>query len=240
MATDTLTKCQLVGKIAYPSKQAAFVTVTHMTGRKKCDRQKKNPGPTKVYKCDACKLWHVGRDGTRRWVAGVKSKAQARAEAQTSDFGTPELAKRHHTTIEQPDPNDQQTKRIRVEQCQVQWYLRRHYLTQPQADALTKWQSLAYLSGLQPSCTGSLEPRVAGSMSDMSDTRLSAKISRDSAVTYLSKINPILTLMVDAVAVNGNSAGRWLLARTGEPPNRALELLQFAASSLAKHWGMVR
>ena len=159
-------------------------------------------------------------------MAGVKSKAQARAEAQTSDFGTPELAKRHHTTVEQPDPNDQQTKRIRVEQCQVQWYLRRHYLTQPQADALTKWQSLAYLSGLQPSCTGSLEPRVAGLVAELSDTRLAARWSRDCAIKFLSNINPTLTLLVDAVAVDGNSAGRWLLARTGEPPNRALELLQ--------------
>lgn len=157
-----------------------------------------------------------------------------------SDFGTAELHKRHHTTMEQPDPNDLSTRRIRVENDQISWYSRRNYITQPQADALNRWQRDAYLAGLTPSCTGSFEPSVNGNVTDISDTRLAAQSRRDHAVKLLDGVHQDFVALTDAVCLQGQSAGRYMLARFGTPPDEAMRMLQSCGQALAVHWGMER
>jgi hypothetical protein len=127
-----------------------------------------------------------------------------------------------------------------VENDIIGWYHRRDYLTQHQADALTKWQSDAYLSGIMPSCTGSFEPSISGGHSEISDTRIAAQKRRSHAIAMLDKINHDLTLMVDAVAVKGISAGRYMLTRFGGSPQEGLEQLVKAATILSRHYGLTR
>jgi len=126
---------------------------------------------------------------------------------QGSDFGTPEARRQAFHIVEQPDPQDRATKRVRVEQDMVDWYLRRSYVTQIQADALRKWQSDAYLAGLMPACIAQYERRIPSGLDDLSDIRLAAQARRDNAIAFLTVFGPNAVGMVEAVAVEGKSAG---------------------------------
>ena len=157
------------------------------------------------------------------------------------DFGTPEARRQAFHVVEQPDPQDRQTRRLRIEvQDQVDWYLKRGYLTQIQADALRKWQSDAYLAGLMPACIAQYERRIPSGLDDLSDIRLAAQARRDNAIAFLTVFGPNAVGMVEAVAVEGKSAGRWLMERTGGSPHEAMLLLARYTDGLARHFGLTR
>ncbi|MBU3675960.1 MAG: hypothetical protein FGM54_02095 [Chitinophagaceae bacterium] len=161
-------------------------------------------------------------------------------DSHPPDHG-PDEARRHaHWHLEQPDPRDRSTRRVRVEQDQPQWYLRRGYITQPQADALQRWQADAYLAGLMPACIGGYQQAINGGESELSDLRLAAQARRNHAIEVLAQINPHAVAMLDAVAVQGQSAGRWFMQKVGGPPSEALEWLNKISTRLAKHYGFVR
>jgi hypothetical protein len=122
----------------------------------------------------------------------------------------------------------------------VDWYLRRAYLTQIQADALRKWQSDAYLAGLMPACIAQYERRIPSGLDELSDIRLAAQARRDNAIAFLTVFGPNAIGLVEAVAVDGKSAGRWLMERLGGSPHEALLMLKRYADGLAGHYGLAR
>lgn len=157
-----------------------------------------------------------------------------------NDFGTDEARRRAEWLFEQPDPRDRSTRRVRVVQDQVDWYAKRQYIAPSQADALRRWQSDAYLAGLMPSGTGSYGQRIMGGQAELSDLRLAAQARRDHAIAYLMGLSPHAVPLIDAVAVTGTSAGRWVMTHLGGSPHEALEWLRKFATGLAKHYGFER
>jgi hypothetical protein len=156
---------------------------------------------------------------------------------QPPDFG-PDEARRHaHWVFEQPDPRDRSTRRVRVEQDMPDWYLRRGYIDTHEADALKRWHADAYLAGLLPACVGSYQQAISGATGDLSNTRLAAQARRDHAIAVLISLHRHAVQLVDAVALSGISAGRWMMQHNGGSPNEALNLLRHAATALAKHYG---
>lgn len=161
------------------------------------------------------------------------------AQSQENDFGTPEARRQNFFIVEQPDPQDRSTKRVRVED-NIEWYVRRHYLTRPQADALKKWQSDAYLSGIMPACIGSYAQQVTGGQSEISDMRLAAQSRRSHAIKFLSETGRYAVKLVDAVAVDMKPAGRYFMLEGYGSPNDALVLLAKSTEALARHYGLIR
>lgn len=174
---------------------------------------------------------------------GKDDEAQGQAvEAQENDFGTPEARRQaFHVVAEQPDPQDRATRRVRLEDI-IDWYFRRHYLTRTQADALRKWQADAYLAGIMPSCIGSYAQTIRGGQTEISDIRMAAKTRRSNAIGFLEKLprGRYLVLLVDAVAVQGQSAGKYFMTEGHGSPSDALTLLVTSAEGLAKHYGLTR
>jgi hypothetical protein len=72
---------------------------------------------------------------------------------------------------------------------------------------------------------------------DLSNTRLAAQARRDHAISALMTLHRHAVQLVDAVALSGISAGRWMMQHNGGSPNEALNLLRHAATALAKHYG---
>lgn len=120
----------------------------------------------------------------------------------------------------------------------VDWYLRRNYLTQVQADALRKWQGDAYLAGLMPSCIGGYQQAISGGREELSDLRIAAQSRRDNAMRAIAHLSPYAVQLVDAVAVNGKSAGRWIMENLGGAPHDAMVWLQRYCDGLSKHYGL--
>ena len=162
-------------------------------------------------------------------------------EPQVSDFGTPEARRQAIKAIEeQPDPQDRATKRLRVENDMIAWYLVRGYITQVQADALRKWQSDGYLAGLLPACIGGYGQTVNGGTTEFSDMRVAAIARRTNAIIFLTNLSRHAVTMVDAVAINGKSAGRWIMEHVGGSPHEALVWLKRFTDALARHYGLAR
>ncbi|MFO0476584.1 MAG: hypothetical protein ACK52K_15700 [Alphaproteobacteria bacterium] len=160
-----------------------------------------------------------------------------KTEDQPPDYG-PDEARRHaHWVFEQPDPRDRSTRRVRVEQDMPDWYLRRGYIDTHEADALKRWHADAYLAGLLPACVGSYQQAISGATGDLSNTRLAAQARRDHAMATLMTLHRHAVQLVDAVALSGISAGRWMMQHNGGSPNEALNLLRHASTALAKHYG---
>ena len=157
-----------------------------------------------------------------------------------NDFGTDEARQRSDWIVEQPDPRDRSTRRVRVLQDQIDFYLKRSYITLVEGDALRRWQSDAYLAGLMPSATGNYNQRIMGGQAELSDQRLAAQARRDNAIAFLTKLSPHAVPLVDAVAVTGTSAGRWIVMHMGGSPHEAIEWLRKFAAGLAKHYGFAR
>lgn len=158
-----------------------------------------------------------------------------------ADFGSPEAIRQaHHAELEQADSQDITTRRIRVDRCKISWYERRHYITTQQADALRKWQADAYLAGLMPSCTGSYQPAITGRQSELSDTRIAAQTRRNHAIEFLNGVGRDAFDLIEAVAVRGQSAGRYMLVKYGMSPHEALEALVKFSDRLAVHFGLKR
>lgn len=156
-----------------------------------------------------------------------------------NDYGTEELRKRAHSIFfEQPDPNSS-AKRLRVEADIISWYLRRHYLSQFQADALRKFQTDAYLAGLMPSCTSNYQQAIAGS-GELSDNRIAAQQRRGHTIDFLRTVDRQAVELIEAVAVRDQPAGRYMLTNYGLPPNEALKMLVKFSTALAKHLGLIR
>jgi len=161
-------------------------------------------------------------------------------DPQGSDFGTVEARRQAFHIVEQPDPGDRATRRVRVEQDMVEWYLRRNYITTVQADALKKWQADAYLAGLMPACIGGYGQTVNGGTTEFSDMRVAAIARRGNAIIMLTNLSRHAVPMVDAVAVNGKSAGRWMMEHVGGSPHEAMLWLQRFTDALGKHYGLTR
>lgn len=160
-----------------------------------------------------------------------------KTEDQPPDYGPDEARQHAHWTLEQPDPRDRSTRRVRVEQDMPDWYLRRGYIDTYEADALKRWHADAYLAGLLPACVGSYQQAISGATGDLSNTRLAAQARRDHAIATLMALHRHAVQLVDAVALSGISAGRWIMQHNGGSPNEALNLLRQAATALAKHYG---
>lgn len=177
-------------------------------------------------------------------VAKTRNAAQRVSNGQgrpEPDYGSEAaIARANHWEIEQVNPQDRSTRRVRVERDPIDWYLRRNYVTMPQADALKRWQTDAYLSGLMPSCVGSYAQAVAGSRIDVSDTRLAAQARRANAIAFLQRIGHWAVKLIDAVAVDGRPAGKYYLAEGTGTPNQALIHLVQISEALAKHYGYAR
>ena len=129
---------------------------------------------------------------------------------------------------------------MRVEQDIIEWYLRRDYISQAQADALKKWQADAYMAGLMPACIGGYGQAITGGVAEFSDLRVAAITRRTNAIAFLSTHSPYAVPMVDAVAINGKSAGRWIMEHLGGAPHDALVWLKRFCDALSKHYGLTR
>jgi hypothetical protein len=160
-------------------------------------------------------------------------------EAQENDYGTPEARRQAFFVVEQPDPQDRSTKRIRIED-NIEWYVKRSYLSRTQADALRKWQSDAYLSGIMPACIGSYAQQVTGGQSEISDMRLAAQSRRAHAIKFLSETGRYAVKLIDAVAVDMKPAGKYFMLEGYGSPNDGMILLYKCTEALAKHYGLTR
>lgn len=160
----------------------------------------------------------------------------------SGDFGTPELQIRGNAVLEQGDPNDITTRRIRVESSMIDWYAKRHYLTPQQVQAAEQYAQDAYLAGLDPKVTGSFEASVQGSTSQLSDARIAAQVRRHNAMRFLEAIPPRdhLRQLMDAVCIQGIAAGRYAMSVWGSSPDEAMKLLEYATNALGKHYGLLR
>jgi len=170
-------------------------------------------------------------------LATRKHRAEVASE---SDYGTPEARRQRFHVVEQPDPQDRQTRRVRVEQDVIEWYLRRDYVTQVQADALKKWQADAYMAGLMPACIGSYGQSISGGVAEFSDLKVAAITRRTNAIAFLTTVSPYAVSMVDALCVNEKPAGRWMMEQLGGSPHEAIVWLRRFCDALAKHYGLVR
>ena len=166
-------------------------------------------------------------------------RKQPPQEPQENDFGTPEARRQAFSVVEQPDPSDRSTRRTRVEQSQVEWYLRRHWINQVEADAGTKWGVDAYLCGLQPACIGGYQQAINGGDADVSDIRLAAQARRANAIKALEHIR-LGARLIDAVAVDGRNAGRFVMEHGLATPGEAVSILRYCLQILAKHYGLAR
>lgn len=155
-----------------------------------------------------------------------------------NDYGTPEARRNAFHVIEQPDPSDRGSRRVRVQDDVICWYERRGYLSTRQADALRRWQCDAYLSGLIAPCIGSYQQTIRGSREEISDVRLAAQTRRGHAIDMLRNHDRHAVQMVDAVAVDGKPAGRWIMEQLGGAPSEALAWLNRYTLALAKHYGI--
>lgn len=162
-----------------------------------------------------------------------------KTEDQPPDFGTPEARRQASWVIEQLNPNDRRSKRIRMED-NIEWYIKRHYLTQPHADALLRYRDDAYLAGVFPPCIGNYDQRVTGGKSEISDVRLAAQARRDHAIALLAKINKRAVALIEAVAVDGKHAGPYFQSSGMGTPNEALTLLVRCCEALGKHYGLIK
>jgi hypothetical protein len=167
-----------------------------------------------------------------------RSKAKP-TEADESDFGTPEARRQASWVIEQLNPNDRRSKRIRMED-NIEWYIKRHYLIQPHADALVRYRDDAYLAGVFPPCIGNYDQRVTGGKSEISDVRLASKARRDHAIALLAKINKRAVALIEAVAVDGKHAGPYFQSSGMGTPNEAITLLVRCCEALGKHYGLIK
>lgn len=168
------------------------------------------------------------------------AKRKQAEDPQVSDFGTPEARRQAFHIVEQPDPQDRATKRVRVDSGLIDWYLRRDYLAQLQADALRKWQTDAYLAGLLPACIGGYGQSIRGGVAEFSDLKIAAISRRTHAIAFLAGLAPHAVAIVDAVAVNEKPAGRWMMENLGGSPNEALNMLRRYAGALARFYGLTR
>lgn len=169
------------------------------------------------------------------------AKRKQAEEAPETDFGTIEARRQAiQAIVEQPDPQDRASRRLRVENDMIAWYLVRGYVTQIQADALRKWQADAYLAGLMPACIGGYGQTVSGGTAEFSDMRVAAIARRGNAIIMLTNLSKHAVPMVDAVAVNGKSAGRWMMEHVGGSPHEAMLWLQRFTDALARHFGLTR
>ena len=161
-------------------------------------------------------------------------------EPSENDFGTPEARRQAFHIIEQPDPEQRASRRTRVEQDMVDYYLRRQYISVIQADALRKWQADAYLAGLLPACIGGYQQSIFGGQSELSDLRIAAGQRRANAIIFVQKLRRDAAIFIDAVVVNGKSAGRWWMEHIGGPPSEALDIMGKLANGLARHYGIAK
>lgn len=169
-----------------------------------------------------------------------KSTTKELPQMDEIDFGSPEARDRaDHVEIERPDPQSRE-RRIRLERETIDWYLRRDYITQTHADALRRWQADAYLAGLMPACIGSYGQKIVGGQAEISDLRLAAQERRANAIKTLQGLHFLAVKLIDAVAVDGKSAGRHFMQEGHGSPNEAMTLLLRACESLAKHYGFAR
>ncbi len=167
-----------------------------------------------------------------------RSKAKP-TKAEESDFGTPELRRQGTWTIDQLDPNNRASKRIRMED-NIAWYTRRHYLSQQQADALVRYRDDAFMAGIFPPCIGNYDQRVAGGKTELSDVRIAAQARRDHAINLLAKTHARAVALIEAVAVDGKMAGPYFLSTGMGTPNEALTLLVRCCEALGKHYGLIK
>ena len=167
------------------------------------------------------------------------AKRKQEDEPQEDDFGTPEARRQSFHIVERPDPNAK-TKRVRVDQGLTDWYLRRSYITQIQADALKKWQADAYLAGMLPACVGSYGQSIRGGIAEFSDLKLAAIARRTNAIAFMTAHSPYAVPMLDAITINEKPAGRWIMEHLGGAPHDALVWLHRFTDALARHYGLTR
>ncbi len=168
------------------------------------------------------------------------ARRKQQEDPQGSDFGTVEARRQAFHIVEQPDPQDRQTRRVRVEASMTEWLVRRGHIPQVVADALHKWWADAYFSGVQPACIGSYGQAINGGMSELSDMRIAAQARRDNAMKGLATLSPYAVALVDAVAVDGKAPGRWMMEKLGGSPHEALIWLNRFGDWLARHYGLAR
>lgn len=169
-----------------------------------------------------------------------------------ADFGSPEAIRQaHHAELEQADPNDITTRRIRVETDMITWYERRRLFLSPserqddrlnqiRADACRMLAAITYKAGQMPSCTGSYQPAITGRLSELSDSRIAAQTKLNHAIEFLNGVGRDAFDLIEAVAVRGQSAGRYMLVKYGMSPHEALEALVKFSDRLAVHFGLKR
>lgn len=167
-----------------------------------------------------------------------KGTEEAPITQQENDFGTPELRRQAFHVVEQPDPQDRATRRVRVETDMVSWYLRREYIKPKQADALRKWESDAYLAGILAPIIGNYQQAVSGGHEVISDLRMSAQGRRDNAIRCVEQLDRDAVNLLDAVAVHSMGAGPYMKRLNGTYPHDALLLLCKLSDALVRHYGL--
>ena len=161
-------------------------------------------------------------------------------ELAQGDYGTPEARRRAFWVVEQPDPEQRASRRIRVEQSQPDWLLRRGHIQQVHADAFSIWSSDGYNSGLLPACIGGYQQSVRGGTSELSDIRLAAQARRANAIKFVVKLRTDAALFLDAVILDGKAAGRWWMEHIGGNPSEAIDVLCKLGNGLARHYGIAK
>lgn len=156
-----------------------------------------------------------------------------------TDYGTAEARRHAFHIVEKPDPNAKQT-RLRVDSGLLDWYLRRGYLCQIQADALKRWQSDAYLAGLLPACVSSYGQTIIGGVMEYSERKIGAITRRANGIKFLQPLSPHAVPIVDAVAINEKPAGRWIMEQLGGTPREGMQMLERYSTALTKHYGLTR
>lgn len=169
-----------------------------------------------------------------------RTKEESYPKAQEGDYGTPEARRQAFHVVEQPDPQDRSTRRLRVSTGLLEWYLRRNYITRVQADALLRWQSDAYMAGLLPACISSYGQTIIGGVMEYSERKVAAITRRANAIKYLQVFGPHAVPIVDAVTVNEKPAGRWIMEQLGGTPREGMQMLERYSTALTKHYGLTR
>ena len=102
------------------------------------------------------------------------------------------------------------------------------------------YQSDAYKAGMMRSNISSYGLTIRSSVDELPDIRMAAQQRRNHAMESLKTLGPRAIMLVEAVAVDGKSAGKYFMQEGHGYPNDGLVLLVKAAHVLARHYGFIR
>ena len=151
----------------------------------------------------------------------------------------PTRHRHQHDVIDTPERDrDHQEERPSYVQTQTQIdrYERRKSIDEKQAEACRRYYTDAYKAGVVSRASTLSPDRVDGARGDMSESADAAWGRRTKA---LAALGTELTSIADHVCIHEGAAEAWAISRR-EHPRAGIAVFRIAATTLAKHFGIIK